>query len=329
MKELEHYYTLSPEWHNNLAGKINAKVKDNRLMIMPESIGKGYSFFLEVIPGLSVLLLDFVLSQPIKIKRLGGEHDLQIIHFDLSDEVNSIQVQDAVYKIGYMADLGFAITRNDMDNVHQYIVGKRVFTLRLIVDKELLNPLLYNVENESVNQNKLDKKAIYFCDYIDSNSKILLHTIKNKSIFNESFEFHLKGTALRLLANLAYRYAMGLPREIRYAKKRDVEAFNATKKYLLDNLKNSFPGIPLLANMAKMSVSKYKLLFFEIEKTSPNVFFGKNKMLLAQQLLRSGLYSQLTDIATELNYKRLDYFNKKYFSNFRKKASEDFVKKRE
>ncbi|MDP5199125.1 AraC family transcriptional regulator [Flavobacterium sp. DG2-3] len=329
MKEFEHYYTLSPEWHNELAKNIGATIKDGKLMHMPESVGKGYSLFLEVIPGMSVLLLDFVASAPIKLKRLRNDNNLRIIHFDFSDDVNSIQIQNSIYKIGYKANLGFAFTSNNIENTYQPVIGKRVFTVRLIIDEKLLMPLINNLQDNSIQDNKFDDKELFFYDYIDSNSKILMYSIKNKSIQEESFDLYLRGITLRLLANFGNRYSSNAETAIRRGvKKKDLEAFNVSKKYMLANLKGRFPGVDFLANKAEMSVSKYKLLSQKIEGTSPSVYFGRQKMNLAKKLLAGGCYLTVNDVVQELNFKRRDCFTRKYFSNFGRKPAEDFIVKK-
>lgn len=329
MKEFDHCYTLSSEWHNELAQKMGAAVKDDKLMQLPESIGKGYSIFLEVIPGISVLFLDFVLSTPIKLKRLRSDGDLRILHFDLSDEINAIKIEDSTHQIGYRANLGFAVTSNDIENTHLYTMGKRILSLRLIIDKKLLVSLTNGGQDNASNMNKFGKRALYFCDYIDSNSKILMHSIKKRPILNVGFDLYLKGVSLRLLANMCTRYSPNKISSGRMSiKKKDLDAFSISKKYLLGNLKKTFPGVTFLAAMAKMSTSKYKALFHTIEKTSPNVFFEKNKMALAKKMVGSGSYLNLDEIVSELNYKKLEYFDDKYSNSFGRKPTEDFMAKK-
>ncbi|OXA89536.1 helix-turn-helix domain-containing protein [Flavobacterium hercynium] len=327
MKEINHYYTLTSEWHNALAKQLGATVKNNKLLCLPESIGKGHSLFLEVVPGLSALLLDIELSVPLKITRLEGENDLRIFHFDLSDEVNSIQVEDSIYPIGYTANLGFAMTSNDVENTHKYDTNKRIYSLRLIVDRELFDPILEDLNKYENNKDTFNQKALYFSDYIDSNSKILLYSIKNKSILDNAFDFHLKGISLSLLANFVNRYAKSTTVS-RYIKESDLERFRNSTQYLRDNLKDKFPGVPYLAKKAEMSASKYKSLFQKIEKTTPYIYFVRNKMLLARKLIKSGSYLSIKEVVCELNYKRKDYFSVRYYEYTGRKPSADFVKKK-
>lgn len=243
MKQFEYYYGLSPVWYKQLAAKEGVTIKEDKILIIPDAIGKGSSFFVEVIPGMSVLLLDLVLTAPVKIKHLGSQDDLYIINFDISEEVNVLQINGVSYKVGCMANLGLFVWKNTIENTYEHAVGKRIFTIRLIVDQKLLSPLLANIINpngSSKNKDTFDKKELYFYDLIDSNSRILIDAIKQKSVFSPHFDFYLKGIALKLLGNFIHRYSDAVPVS-QGVKKIDLEALEFSKKYLLRNLKKQVP----------------------------------------------------------------------------------------
>jgi len=79
--------------------------------------------------------------------------------------------------------------------------------------------------------------------------------------------------------------------------------------------------------MAGMSSSKYKMIFKKRFHDTPNNLFIREKMILANKLLQSGDYETLTEIIYELNYSKLSYFCSKYYALFKRKPSEDFIKK--
>jgi AraC-like DNA-binding protein len=88
-----------------------------------------------------------------------------------------------------------------------------------------------------------------------------------------------------------------------------------------------FPGLEALAGMAGMSVSKYKILFSRIMKNSPQKFFTKEKLSLAQSLLQKGTFSSIKDVALELGYGKPGHFASVYKKNFGYLPSDVFVKK--
>ncbi|WP_264530211.1 helix-turn-helix domain-containing protein [Flavobacterium sp. N502540] len=257
------------------------------------------------------------------MKQLASQDDLYIINFDLSEEINWIQIRDISYKIGSPANLGLFVWKNSVENIYEHPAGKRIFTMRLIVDQKLLQPLYVNTLNAN---NKFDGSELCFYDLIDSNSRILIDSVKQKRVLDQFSGFYLKGVALKLLGNFIQRYSDAVLPSCRI-RKIDLTAMEISKKYLLHNLKNKFPGITELSKVANMSTSKYKRLFKEIEGVTPNDFFKREKIILAHQLLCSGSYDSVVRLAYDLNFSRVDYFSKKYFKVFGRNPSNDLIEK--
>lgn len=195
--------------------------------------------------------------------------------------------------------------------------------MRLIVDQKLLKPLYANTLKD---HNKFDRNELCFYDLIDSNSRILIDSVKQKRVLDQFSSFYLKGVALKLLGNFIQRYSDTVLPSLRI-KKTDLSGMEISKKYLLHNLKNKFPGIAELSKIANMSSSKYKKLFKEIEGVTPNDFFKREKIILAHQLLCSGSYNSIVRLAYDLNFTRVDYFSKKYFKVFGRNPSEDLTRR--
>lgn len=323
MIELSHIYTLNSDWNEQIAeqlvSKLGAERASNQLLTMQNDIAEGTSFFSDVIPGLSVVIIDFIFKKPIIINRLKGQDDLYIIHLDFSDEMNLIHIDDEKHKIGYKANLGLALFDNAFENSFQPVVGKRVYTMRLIVSKDLLN---FPIRNKSLRKSGKGKKILFFNDHIDSESKLIMRDLKDKTVFDPGFDIHLRGIALRLLAKFIDRYSKLSTMEY-HITDREFQALQETSTYMLDNLKGEFPGIPHLAEMAGMSITKYKSLFKKMFVDTPNNFFIREKMILANQLLKSGEFETINDVMKYLKYKKISYFNSKYFMQFGKRPLDD------
>lgn len=328
MKNFTHFYSLTPEWQYQLAKEMGGELIDNKIIVLPETLGKGHSFFTQITPGISALFMDFVLTTPVKMNRLKSDNELYIFHFDLSDHANLIEIEHIDYKIGSSVNLGLAIISNAVESTFKPAINERTLALRLLVDKKLLDEFIKNHPSEEYTKRKIkiEKNIPYYYDNIDSNSLLLLQSLKNKSVFNVSFDPYLKGISLKLLGNFLNRYSdsVAVKNEIIEI---EIEAITKTKMYLLDHLHNPFPSVPFLSKMAGMSPSKYKMLFKKEFHSTPNNLFIKEKMLLANRLLQSGDYSTLTEIIYELNYTKLSYFCTKYYDLFHRKPSEDFIKK--
>lgn len=328
MKKITHFYNLTPEWQHQLVQEIKGDLIDDKIIVIPETLGKGHSYFTPITAGISVMLVDFVLTAPVEINRLKSDQESYIFHFDLSDSVNFIKIDAVDYKIGSRENPGLAIIDNQTESSFKPSVNERTLALRLLVDKKLLNELLETntIEAYPKQKNKVPEKSLYYYDRIDSNSILLIRSLMDKSVFDLSFDSYLKGISLKLLGNFLNRY------ENLAVKKNDItetelEAVLKTQKYFLKDLCNPFPTINFLSEMAGMSSTKYKMLFKKHFNDSPKNLFLKEKMILAHKLLQSGNYNTLIEIVYELSYTRMNHFYSKYYAVFQRKPSEDFVKK--
>lgn len=326
MKKIVHYYSLAPEWQNEFVQNLGGQLIDNKIIVIPEDAGVGASFFSQVMPGISVFYIDVTLNKPLKITRKVSDHELYIFHYDLSEHVNLIKINERDYEVGSFDKLDLAIIDNQIESTYKPAVNERTVALRILVDKALLKDFIAKYSNiNHIEPNvKGSKKVFYHYGNIDSNSVILMQSIKNKSIYDLSFEPLLQGVSLRLLGNFLGKFYGTHVSSV--VNKSEQEAINNTKEYLLNNLYGSFPSVLFLASMVGMSVTKYKKLFKKYFNNTPNNYFIKEKFLLAQKLLQSGEYYSITDVVYALNYFNLSHFSSKYYKMFNKKTIDDFVR---
>ncbi|MHC0442501.1 helix-turn-helix domain-containing protein [Flavobacterium sp. 3-210] len=326
MKKIFHYYSLTPEWQQQFAEQIDAKIIEDKIIVFPEKIGKGNSYFTQITPSISVFFIDVRLNIPLKICREPSNNELFIFHYDLSEHINLIKINNKDYEIGSYDKLDLAIIDNEIASSYKPAVNERTFALRILVDKKLLADFINKYpKTEYRNKIKNNSDAFYHYGNIDSNSTLLLQSLKTKTINDLSFDSFIKGVSLKLLGNFFSRFY-----EIQNNVLTDSEneAINKTKDYLIANLYGPFPSIVFLAALAGMSESKYKAAFKKCLSTTPNTFFIQEKMNLARKLLKSGEYNTMTEVMYELNYTKLSYFSSKYFEIFHQKPIDDFIKKR-
>jgi len=322
MIELRHYYSLTPEWQYEPAKRMRAKLIDDKITIIPKKLGYGESYFTQVIPGVSVVLLDVVFTTQVMLNRLKSSHDFYILQYDLSDEVNQIIINDEDNHSQHTINSDcFAILNNHVQNYFKPIVGKRIFALRLLVDKKLLNKYIKE-ENKNINIKDIGRSLLFYKN-VDSKSKILIHSLMDKSVFDTDFNPYIKGISLKLLANFVNGYTLPTINEIHKIEKENI---NKAKDYLLDNLYEKFPSIVFLSKIAGMSTTKFKALFAKMYNTTPKQFFTEKKIILAKELLSSRKFSSPTDVIKSLGYAKTEYFHNKYFEYFGRKPFEDFLK---
>ena len=330
MKKIFHFYSLTPEWLHKLAAEVQTTVIDNKIIVFPEKIGKGCLYFTPITPGISIVFMDVIINTPLKICREPSENEIYIFHYDLSEHVNLIKINNEDYEIGSFDKLDLAIIDNQIASSFKPNLHERTFALRILVDKKLLNDFIakYSIK---LHENKTKEKSnsnFYHYGHIDSNSTLLLKSLKSKPIDNLSFDSFLKGVSLKLLGNFFSKF-YDAEHKVNIITRTDDEAIHKTKTFLLENLSGPFPSLTFLAAMAGMSESKYKMLFKQCMDITPNYFFINEKMKYAQKLLQSGNYTSLTDILYEFNYSKLSYFSSQYYKYFNRKPSQDFVKKKQ
>lgn len=319
MIQIQHYYTLTPEWQYGLAKNMGSTLINEKIAVIPKNIGKGFTYFSQIMPGLSVMLLDAVFTKEIVMNRVQTEHDIFILHFDLSDHINPVTVDLDKQKKHTPDNTGFSVLHSRIRSYFKPEIGKKVYAVRLLIDNKLLKK--YLIKKDSTVKN-IESKILFY-DHTNSNSKILVNSLKEKSVFDDTFDTYIRGVSLKLLSNFINTYSSPSLDKI---SRNEVNALKKTKTYLLENLHNQFPSIEYLSKMAGMSPTKYKSLFKKQYKIAPNQYFISQKILMAHKLLKSGKFSSTTEILNLLNYSRNSLFTVKYYKHFGKYPSEDLVK---
>lgn len=326
--KFKHTFSLSPGWRQKFVDELSAKILDNqKIMEFDKTMATGYCYFTEIIPGLSVLLIDTVINAPIEFTRLASVDDFWIIYFDLSDNLNKHKIYKYNFEIGDRSNFGLGVIDSHISSTYFADEDSRIYSLRIFIDKKLVEQRLKNCDlNEQFkgvfNRNK---KKIFFYKHIDSRSKIELFTLKKQFVKDPNYELKIKSTVYNLLAYFFERASEVSTAKVTYEK--DIEAINRSQEFLISNLYHPFPGIEDLSRIANMSASKYNKLYKLIYGMSPASYFKNRKLDLSKELLSSGKYKYINDIALELGYSKTTYFTMIFKSNFGYLPSVIFLKK--
>ena len=328
MRKVTHYYSLTPEWQNDFVKQLNTQLIDDKLIIVPDDIGTGYFYFSQVMDGISAVYADLTPKVALKLTRQKSDNELFIFHFDLSEHINLIKINNIDYEIGSYNKLDLVILDNQIESSFKPTVNERVIALRLLIDKKLLQDFIqkFKLNKGAFDHTATNKKVFYHYGNIDSNSILLIRSLKNKAVTDLSFDSYIKGISLKVLGNFFNKF---YDLEEQSAKLTEIENefIEKTKEYLMNNLFGPFPSLVFLAGMAGMSASKYKSSFKKRFNNTPKNLFIEEKIKLAQELLKSGKFSTLSDVMYELNYTKLSYFCSKYQEVLNRKPTDDFVKK--
>jgi AraC-like DNA-binding protein len=317
--EFKHTATLTPDWQQDFVNELGCTIIDNKQMNFPEKKASGSSYFIEISPDVSVLIVDLVLNEPMRFTRVPSEEDFWIVYYDMSDNISKHFIDDVKHQIGYKSKLGFAIIDSHLQSTYVSPVGERAYSLRLYIRKSFIKSYFRESVLEKNFKNVFDdkiKKMFYYA-HIDSRSKVALHNLKQQKMDNINYEFLLKSTAYKLFGYFVERLNSNMPNAGLFLEK-DLSAIMKTQEYLMSNLLMPFPSVKLLSEIANMSISKYRNLYTNVFGMSPATFFKNEKLILAKELLESANFKHISDIAYELGYNKTSYFSlvyKKYHGN--------------
>ena len=287
---------------------------------VPHDITQSCSYFMEVMPGLIALVVDFSSQRSVELNKVVNADDFYIAYYDLSDEIDIQKINDT--KVGYHSKLGMVVV--DATLKSSYIPSLKMYSFWLLIAKPLLQKyLLSPTDNPKMGHNN----TIVFSSHMDSRTRLCILKLRTRNYNDPSFELSLRGTSLQVFAYLVERINESGP-VLGKLSELDTAQIISTQAYLMEQLLGAFPGIDFLAAKAGMSISKYKKLFKRIFKESPNSFFIREKLNLAQELLKSGNFNAINEVGNELGYVKPGYFAAIYKNQFGQLPGEVFVKNR-
>jgi len=317
------FFGLAPEYQFQFAEDIGGVLIKNKIIKIPQNLGTGHVFYIRSIPGMAILLWDCNLEKELNIKAYKDNIKRYIFHYDLSDQPNSLLIRNKKVAIGNSINYGLTILNNQTETFFQPVIKQRTFALRFYIDHKLMQIFADNDKN--VMQKLKKAKNNFFRDDIDGNSLLLLVSLYEKSIYDESFDSFIKGTGLQLMSCFLKKNSEQSlsPNKL---PEFDHKGLLASKEYLENHLQEQFPSITFLSKVAGMSGTKFKMLFKKVFHNTAHDFFIREKMNLAHKMLQSGDYDSLEEIIYELHFNKIKQFFNKYFQIFKKDPSDDFIK---
>jgi AraC-like DNA-binding protein len=312
---IKHRFELTPDWQQEIVDGLGNRLIDNKYMIHDGRAATGFSLFLEVMPGLSVMLMDVVYHIDVAFTRVASSEPLYLMYFDLNEGFSTRIMEGDGQKVRYSSNLGMGFIDSDMQHTLIPSPGERYYSLRIFARKELINSMVGK------------EVTLFFNAHVDSASRLILNELKDRPFDAPSYELLLKGVGLRVLTNTLKR-VRELETSVDKIPTNDVAGVLQTVEYLTSDLLMNFPGLETLAEMAGMSVSKYTILFSKIMKNSPQKFFTTEKLSLAHSLLLNGTFDSIKEVAQELGYSKPGHFALVYKKAFRALPSDVFVRKR-
>ncbi|MGJ1265547.1 helix-turn-helix transcriptional regulator [Sphingobacterium spiritivorum] len=330
MRHIKHSYSMSADWMYQVAHAFDTEIIDNKRSTIPQQHGTGGTIFLEIIPGLSIQLVDLIYTVPIKVTRTPTKEDMYVVYYDISDNFNQHIIDGTEHKVGYSSKFGMGFTDGKAESTFIPAIGKRNFYLRLFIAKSLLHSMLSECKPAHEIELIFDKskKVLSYYQHMESATQVLLNELKNRSFDDPAFELLLRGASLQVFTNLVKRIRL-YDDELYKLPQQDLDNMDKSIAYMTNDLQMDFPGIQKLAEISGMSTSKYKTLFKKIMKDTPQQFFLNEKLLLAKDLLNGGMFKSVKEVALELGFSQSGYFAAAYRKKFNILPGENLIKSTE
>ncbi|MGJ1445546.1 helix-turn-helix transcriptional regulator [Sphingobacterium spiritivorum] len=330
MRHIKHSYSMSADWMYQAAHAFDTEIIDNKRSTIPQQHGTGGTIFLEIIPGLSIQLVDLIYTVPIKVTRTPTKEDMYVVYYDISDNFNQHIIDGTEHKVGYSSKFGMGFTDGKAESTFIPAIGKRNFYLRLFIAKSLLHSMLSECKPAHEIELIFDKskKVLSYYQHMESATQVLLNELKNRSFDDPAFELLLRGASLQVFTNLVKRIRL-YDDELYKLPQQDLDNMDKSIAYMTNDLQMDFPGIQKLAEISGMSTSKYKTLFKKIMKDTPQQFFLNEKLLLAKDLLNGGMFKSVKEVALELGFSQSGYFAAAYRKKFNILPGENLIKSTE
>lgn len=315
MKKIEHYYSADLEWVEPLAKQLEGKV-DGNFIIVPESIQTGTRYILDCGEGIIAYYIDVEYHKNLHLIQKNLSNDFIGIYYNLTEGEAQLSTNNFMNDIGRW-QYNLAVIDGALESEYHVKKGSTTFALCIFIKKSMIETFAIknNIHVRDIDKMTNPKKnTIVRFDRMSSDSFHILSDLRKLKVGGPVFDLNLTGSIHMLLSN--YLKKMALNRVIiQMVNKTDLKKIIATQMFLIEHIKESFPSIHIMANMANMSESKFKNLFKKITGMTPNAFFMDNKMIMAKELIESKQFS-ISQVSDELNFTNNSYFASKFKEHF-------------
>jgi len=315
VKKIEHYYSADLQWVEPFAKQLEGKV-DGNFIIVPESIQTGTRYILDCGEGIIAYYIDVKYHKNLHLIQKNLSNDFVGIYYNLTEGQASVSTTNFMNDVGRWK-YNLAVIDGALESDYHVKKGSTTFALCLFIKKSMIR--LFAVKN-NIHFPNLDKitdpskNTMVRFDRMSSNSFHILNDLRKLKVGGPVFDLNLKGSVHMLVSNYLKKIAANRI-IIQTVNKTDLNKIIVTQMFLIENIREPFPSIHIMATMANMSDSKFKNLFRKITGMTPNAFFMDNKLILAREMLESKQFS-ISQVSDELNFTNNSYFASKFKEHF-------------
>ncbi|MET3028604.1 AraC family transcriptional regulator [Flavobacterium sp. UW10123] len=315
METIEHFYGADLSWVESFAKQYGGKVEGN-FIVVPEDIQSGTRYFLDCGEGIVAYYVNVEYKKDLHLIQKNPNSDFVGFYYNLTDGEATVSIHNSIYDVSRW-QYNLSVIDGTLESEYSVKKGSRTFALCIFIKKRAIRNYVINNQLKFPNIDEIlnpQKNTIVRFDRMSSKSFHILNDLKKKKVGGSIFDLNLIGTVHMLIAN--YLNKLSTRRIIiQTVNRQDLASIIASQMYLIENIKDHFPSIKLLAKKANMSEAKFKMLFNKITGNAPNVFFMENKLFKAIELLETKQFS-ISQISDQLNFANGAHFSTKFKERF-------------
>lgn len=305
-------------WLQNIAEQFGVALVDNTIHF-PSNIGAGFLRQYYLTNGLTLNYLKFKFYEEITFSRKAGK-DVRFspIMFYIHELLMEQKIGEITKKISSKSPNGVFWPSSHISSKWKFPTRQWITNITIAVNHQWLMNNCMQAENNYVYQLLASEKPFYVFEEITIEMKQVITEIINlvennhhPSVSNLMLECKTTELLAVYLEKLIDRRLNDYMARLNSS---DVEKLFEIKNYILKNITNA-PTIKELAREAAFSESKLQKTFRQVFGKSIYQYALYEKMLMAQNMLRSKKYS-VSEVGYELGYSNLSHFTRAFRKQF-------------
>jgi len=301
MREVIHQYGVELDWMENMAAQLGGYVEDNFIKV-PDDGSPGTRYVCSINEQITSFVVHVTYKEDVLYKLRNTRHDFVSLFFNLT-EGEAIHLLDGVSRSIGRWGYNLSVFDSNLDGDYLVKSGCTTYMVAIFIKKTALKNYisdipLYEQILESVFKPELN--TIVRFDRMSNQAWWLMDELRKFSASGPLYDVLIQGTVYGLISDYLDQLLM---QEIILEKvvQEDINSIMSSQSYLVEHIKDPFPGIATLASNVYMSETKYKRIFKKITGFTANNFFLSNKLSFAKELLETGNYT-IAEIAAEFNF---------------------------
>ena len=243
--------------------------------------------------------------------------DFNFKNVDIIGVISGLSTKNATIKSRHSHTFIYKI---DGESIY-YLQGKEVLFSQ--------KTLLFIPENETYSFKKISQGDSKYClinFHADTKTKLVPKLFENLSGINVLQIFKQMEKSILLRGEIGYLECKSLfysflallaqKNEIPYTTSQQKKQLEPALEYMEKNLFNSNFKVSVLAKLCRMSEPTFRRVFISKFETTPKNYIIERRLLYAEQILKSGEYINISQVAEKVGFEDSLYFSKCFKTHF-------------